>query len=233
MPRPFNACDYTELDEENYMYLNDDYPIKAYETDEISFVAQPLGPAKLNKKHNVVPVPLMMTDEWELLKEDYDFVRRLREIPKKYDYIFIGQCHYMGREVFRTLNLPKYVFEDNPKGIFHLEPQEKKKELVKFLEKIAEAKFVFAPRGMGSSSFRLYQALMVGSVPIATSMQDYPFVDRVDWDSFCLRGDLPELPSLIAKSQTIDFDEYSKKGQEFWDKYCRHDRLYEELRKYV
>jgi len=233
MPRPFTACSHTEVQDETYLYLNDDYPIKAYETNEVSFVAQPLGPASLNRKHKVVPVPLMMTDEWELIKEDHGLVDRLRAIPKKHDYIFIGQCHYMGREVFKTLQLPNYVFEENPKGIFQLPSDEKKVELVKFLEKIAEAKFIFAPRGMGSSSFRLYQALMVGSVPIVTSMQDYPFADKVDWDSFSIRGNLPDLNKLIDKSQRIDFDEYSKKGKEFWDKYCRHDRLYEELKNYV
>ena len=151
MLRPFKASDYTQIEGKSYLYLNDDSPISAYQTEELAFVAQPLVPSKVNKQFNVIPVPLMMTDEWEILKKESGIVERLRQIPKKYDYIFIGQCQYKGREVFRDLDLSSYYFDENPKGIFHLDPEPKQEELVKFLEKIAEARFVFAPRGMGSS----------------------------------------------------------------------------------
>ena len=211
------------------MYLNDDYPMRAYETDDLCFVAQPLSGAEENKKYNVVPVPLMMTDEWDILQKHPNLVEELRETEKVYDYMFIGQCHYMGREVFRDLELPNYYFAENPRGIFHLPSEDKQQELVKFLKTIAQARFIFAPRGMGSSSFRLYQSFMVGSVPIVTGMNDYPFSNVVDWDSMCIRGGLNELDKLIKKSKDIDWDTLSNKGKAFWDSYCRHDALYSKL----
>jgi len=231
--RPFAYSDYIDLDDQRYMYLNDDDPMRAYETDNLCFVAQPLSGAEGNKKYNVVPVPLMMTDEWDILQKHPNLVEELRETEKVYDYMFIGQCHYMGREAFRYLELPNYYFVANPQGVFHLSKEEKQTEIVKFLRKIAQAKFVFAPRGMGSSSFRLYQSFMAGSVPIVTGMNDYPFSEQVDWDTMCLRGKLHDLPALIKQSKSLDYQTYCDNGKKFWDNYCRHDRLHERLLSYV
>ena len=50
-----------------------------------------------------------------------------------------------------------------------------------FLNEVSLSKFTFCPRGNGSSSFRLFESLEAGSVPIITGMIDYPFRDKVDY----------------------------------------------------
>jgi len=227
--RPFKPSSLIELNNKQYYYLNDDNPSLGYTTSDVSFVAQPLYNKSTNKKFNVVAVPLMMTDEWSIMEENPDIIQELRSVEKEYDYMFIGQCHYMGRQVFRTLKLDNYYFRENSKGIFHLRAEDKKVELIKFLKEIAKSKFIFCPRGVGSSSFRLYQTMMVGSVPIETGMNDYPFDEEVDWDTFCIRGDLSNLYSLIEKSKNINFEYFRNNGMEFWDKYCRHDEMKKRL----
>lgn len=232
--RPFSASSHISFDSGDFLFLNDDYPILAYQhKDEISFVAQPLAENKVNREHNVIPVPLMMTDEWEIIKEDRNIIKRLREIPKSFDYNFVGQCNYAGREIFRNLSVENYDFDENPNGVYGLGKEKKKQELIKFLERISKSKFVFCPRGAGSSSFRLYQSLMVGSVPIITGMNDYPFSDEVDWDSFSIRGSLDNITELVDISKSIDFDCFSKNGMKFWDNYCIHDNLYRKLKEMV
>ena len=232
--RPFEACDYIEIDGKKFLYLNDDSPVNAYHNCDISFVAQPLLDSDGNKKHKVISVPLMMTDEWNIIKQQGDnLLGKLRTTEKTYDYNFIGQCHYVGREVFRELTLDNYYFLENPRGIYGLNREQKDKELVDFLFKIANSKFIFCPRGVGSSSFRLYQSFMVGSVPIVTGMKDYPFSDEVDWDDMCVRGDLDDIDGLIEKSKTVDYEKLRENGMKFWDEYCRHDKLYEKLKKVV
>lgn len=227
--RPFKPSNRIILGNNTYYYLNDDNPSSGYRTLDLSFVAQPLYNKETNKKFNVVPVPLMMTDEWAIISEIPDIIQELRSIEKEYDYLFIGQCHYMGREIFRNLNIENYYFRENPKGIFHMNSEQKRIELIKFLKEIAKSKFVFCPRGVGSSSFRLYQTMMVGSVPIETGMNDYPFDNEVEWDDFCISGELKDIYSLIQKSKQIDFENYRKNGMQFWDKFCRHDELKKRL----
>ena len=136
-----------------------------------------------------------------------------------------------------------YLFRENNDGIYGLYPEEKRKELIKFLEEIASCRFVFCPRGIGSSSFRLYQSLMVGSIPIITGMNDYPFKNRVNWDHISIRGQLENLPQLIRHAKdmirevpgtdTYQYNNARSKGMLFWDIYCRNENLYHELRNIV
>jgi len=209
-------------------YFNDDAPYSAYSNNDLAFVAQPMGSPQNNEDRNVTPVPLIMTDEWNIIRDSPDIIDSLRNTEKKHDFMFIGQCGYAGREVFRTLNLDNYRFEET-EPVYGLQGEEKTKTLIKFLEATAESRFVFAPRGIGSSSFRAYQSLMVGSVPIITGMNDYPFKDVIDWDTFCLSGSLEDLPKLIKQASTIDYDSFVEVGKQFWDDYCHPERLHSKL----
>lgn len=236
MTRPYEACNYIDFDGKKYVYLNDDSPVVAYQTPDVAFVAQPLPHP--SDQFKVIPVPLMMTDEWEIIKDNpaiIDDIRKHGETNRKFDFNFVGQCQYVGRDIFRNINLNNYDFEETS-PVYGLSRDEKKKKLVDFLYRISTSRFTFAPRGIGSSSFRAYQAMMVGSVPIVTGMNDYPFKDKVDWDSICIRGDLKDLPSLIQKAMSMPKEEYDtvrNNAMSFWEEYCKHDSLYNKLKELV
>lgn len=236
MTRPYEACNYIEFDNKKYLYLNDDSPVAAYQTSDVAFVAQPLPHSGDHFK--VIPVPLMMTDEWDIIKYNpaiIDDIRTHGIENRAFDFSFVGQCQYVGREVFRNINLNNYDFEETS-PVYHLSKDEKKKKLVDFLYRISTSRFTFAPRGIGSSSFRAYQAMMVGSIPIITGMNDYPFKNEVDWDSICIRGDLIDLPSLVQKAMSMSKEEYDtmrNNAVSFWDEYCKHDSLYNKLKELV
>lgn len=235
MFRPFSPYDHIKIKGRKYIYLNDDDPSRAYYSKDISFVAQPLAGAETNKKHRVITVPLMMTDEWQIIKDNPKLIKSLRNTKKEYDFNFVGQCNYMGRDVFRVLNLENYDFEETP-AIYSLSKAEKADKLMSFLYRISKSRFVFAPRGIGSSSFRAYQAMMVGSIPIITGMNDYPFKNNVDWDEISIRGELGELNFLIKKALNISYNKYEAMQEQaiyFWDNYCKHDILYKKLKELV
>lgn len=228
MSRPFSASNYIEIDDKKYIYLNDDNPQAAYFQKDIAFVAQPIE----GKTPNIITVPLMMTDDWQIISEDENIVNELRSIKKNHSFNFIGQSGYAGREVFRNLDLQDYLFRET-KPVYGLPKDEKLKTLKNFLKEIATAKFVFSPRGIGSSSFRAYQSMMVGSIPIITGMNDYPFREEVDWDSICIRGELSKIKDLIYQANHMSDEEYDtmrKNAMNFWDNYCRHDKLYKKLK---
>lgn len=232
MHRPFNPSSYIQFKERKCLYLNDDDPSAAYNSHDISFVAQPTSGPEINKKHNIITVPLMMTDEWNIINQNPELIPKLRLNKKKYIFNFVGQCNYMDRDVFRKLDIEKYDFEETS-PIYSLSTKEKADKIISFLHRISKSKFVFSPRGIGSSSFRAYQAMMVGSIPIITDMNDYPFQDHVDWDQICIRGNLNELNILIEKALNISDDQYSFMREQaiyFWDNYCRHDMLYKKLK---
>lgn len=231
MSRPFQPCNYIEIKGRRYTYLNDDNPSVAYNSDDIAFVAQPLVDARTNRNHNVITVPLMMTDEWQIIESNPELTKSLRGNKKENDFNFVGQCNYMGRDVFRGLILKNYDFEETP-PVYSLPKDKKVEKLLSFLHRVSKSKFVFAPRGVGSSSFRAYQSMMVGSIPIITDMNDYPFQDHVDWDQISIRGNLNQLNVLVEKALNISNYQYSvmrEKAIYFWDNYCKHDMLYKKL----
>jgi hypothetical protein len=132
----------------------------------------------------------------------------------------------INRSVLRTLKLKSYYTRDTD-IIWGMDDEDKIKTMKKYLDDVSQCNFVFCPRGTGTSSFRLYETLMMGSIPIITGMKDYPFDDEYDWDSFSLRTDsIKDLQYLIDKAQELsdkDIEEMKQNGIKFYDERCRPD----------
>jgi len=105
------------------------------------------------------------------------------------------------------------------------------KKVTEFIRKLSVSKFCFTPRGAGSSSYRLYESLMVGTIPIITGMKDYPFSDKVDWDTFSIRADSQrDINELVENAKGLTEGEYKimrQNGIDFWEQYCRLDNLHD------
>lgn len=230
--RPFVSHKYILINGKEYVYSNDDDPTDIYTRydNKYCFIAQP---TRVPTGDNIITIPLMMSDEWDIIRDDPTLIEDLRQSKKEYDFTFVGQCHYNHREIFKSLQttLDKYDFEETA-PIWSVKKDKKRRILIEYLSRISRSKFVFAPRGVGSSSFRAYQAMCVGSVPIITDMIDYPFHKHIDWDSMCLRGPLSNINVLINTATHMSNAEYVSKrdrAMHFWDNYCKHDKLYEKL----
>jgi|ETNmetMinimDraft_2_1059921.scaffolds.fasta_scaffold01168_7 hypothetical protein len=132
----------------------------------------------------------------------------------------------INRSVLRTLKLKSYYTRDTD-IIWGMDDEDKIKTMKKYLDDVSQCNFVFCPRGTGTSSFRLYETLMMGSIPIITGMKDYPFDDEYDWDSFSLRTDsIKDIEKLISKSENLsdkDIEEMKQNGMKFYDEKCRPD----------
>jgi len=167
-----------------------------------------------------------MTDH-ETIHLDKEFIEQCRNQEKIYDYYFVGQV-YGNRKQIMNLNLPNSVIKTTG-SIYGLNAEQKLQKIKDFLMDLGKAKFGFAPRGVGSNSFRLYECLMVGTVPISTDVITYPFETDVDWDSFTIRGSLNNLSKLIEVSKNIDYNIVRNNGIKFWENYCKMDVLYDKI----
>jgi hypothetical protein len=68
---------------------------------------------------------------------------------------------------------------------------------------MADSVFSLCPRGLGRTSFRLYEALSVGSIPIYIwdDLEWLPYRDEIDWSELAISiniGDIAKLPELLA-----------------------------------
>ena len=69
----------------------------------------------------------------------------------------------------------------------------------RYVGSIKDSAFVLCPRGGGTSTFRLFETMMLGRVPVILSDQWVPRVGP-DWESFSLRvmeRDVSKVPRLL------------------------------------
>jgi len=199
-----------------------DTPLFAYqENKSLKFICQPLSNPKVNNANNVIPVPLQMRHyELEMIK-DLDFIEQCRRQEKINDYVYVGQIVYANRYWLRNINLPNYDFKETT-PIWGIKETSKRIQLNKdFCKRISKSKFCFAPRGIGSSSFRLYQSMMVGTVPIVSGMLDYPFKEEVQWSDFCIVNKLDNHYPFNTIPVGLEYDAMRSKAIKFWDEYVR------------
>lgn len=209
-------------------YSMHDSPSFAYKDKEpIKILCQPTD--KNIEDNNIIVCPLQMRHfEWEII-QDLDFIKECRKTEKNVDLTFVGQPKYYGREkIFNTDFSPLTTNIRPTTSIYGIHDIEKRISVMKdFYVETAKSKFTLAPRGMGSSSFRFYQALMVGSVPILSGYNRLPFEDKIDYERLCIildhrHNDFSK--TLNDKINQINYDDMRNYGMKIWDEYFRIEK---------
>ena len=80
-----------------------------------------------------------------------------------------------------------------------------------FTQLTERSRFTLCPRGFGATSFRLYEAMQLGSVPVYVS--DYhhlPWTDEIDWNEIAVLVRPEEIPHLGERLRTIDEASYQR-----------------------
>lgn len=198
-----------------------------YKAAGVKFLAQPCRVTP-----DVIPMPLVMSGiEYEVCKNQ-SFIEKCRARKRTVDFLFIGnlgtKLGEMHRKFLTQLELPNSLMKFTD-PIWHLEDAAKIDTVREFLWNISQARYVIAPRGSGSSSFRLYQSLCVGSVPIISGMVAYPFADEVEWSNFAIIDDdhsrVFEPGSILA----MPWEQMRRAAMQFWDEYVWIPKMYPRL----
>lgn len=67
-----------------------------------------------------------------------------------------------------------------------------------FRHMLCASTFALCPRGYGKTSFRLYEALQLGSIPVYIYDEPWlPYQDQLDWSEFSVLVPESELPNLV------------------------------------
>lgn len=87
-----------------------------------------------------------------------------------------------------------------------------------FVNTILESYSTLCPRGSAMSSFRFYESMQLGTVPIMIAEYDMrPFPDKIDWDSCSyFFSDIKELPMFFKTVAFKELTDKSKKAKEVW-----------------
>jgi hypothetical protein len=152
----------------------------------------------------------------------------------KYLYSFMGRLtHRVRSDIFQieddrslivnTTSVPSFDYSEYSNETIKSNQQ----EMVKV---ISASKFVLCPRGVGPSSFRLYETLAMGAVPVILSDSWCP-PRRVPWDSCCIRvkeSDVSSLPDVLRRYEPF-WEEMSAQVRHVYENYLSYDSLFNYL----
>ena len=92
-----------------------------------------------------------------------------------------------------------------------------------FVDKTLRSRFCLAPRGYGKSSFRMYEAMRLGSIPVYVSNEHYtPFSDVIDWSEFCVlisEFQIPEIYDILRSYTDEDVSRMQCRMKEVYQDY--------------
>lgn len=97
-----------------------------------------------------------------------------------------------------------------------------------YVQILARSKFILCPRGLGASSWRLFETMRIGRVPVVIS-DDWVPPMGINWDSFLVQvpeRDIRLIPSILTEIE----DEWIARSQAAWNEWERclsYERMFD------
>ena len=111
-----------------------------------------------------------------------------RNLTKQYEVSFVGSNTHAVRDELKAMYESEFIFDQS-------------QDWATLIEK---SKFSLCPRGFGATSFRLFEAIQLESIPIYVWDEELllPFKELLNWNSFSLvvhRSRIDDLHEMIAE----------------------------------
>jgi hypothetical protein len=143
----------------------------------------------------------------------------------KYLACFVGTMkHHPVRMAMKQLPADRFLIEDATafaQKAQWLAPEERSKNFwPHYAEAFASSAFALSPRGIGSGSIRLFEAMQMGRCPVILS-DDWVFPERVNWAACSItvaEKDVARLPEILDE-RLSSAEELGKQARLEWEKY--------------
>jgi hypothetical protein len=140
---------------------------------------------------------------------------------KQYKVVFCGRrTHELREKMFDTLsNVEGYNLYDTSSAAISQE------DVDTFRTLLSDSIFGLCPRGYGPASFRFYETIQMGCIPIYISDKFWlPFREYINWNKLCLMISPDQIHHIPAKvDQLIESGEY--KDMLEYGQYCYNNYL--------
>ena len=169
------------------------------------------------------PVPLLCDPHPVSIKE-----------PKKYKAAFAGRLtHDLRRRMFEVLDGTEGFMLHDPGGVAISD-----KDVNHFRDITSDSIFGLCPRGYGPTSFRTYETIQMGAIPIIIGDEFWlPFRDIIDWNKLSVMVDenqMHHIPGIV--NQLIDSGKYKSMleyGKFCYDNYFSNNGIPQTLAKII
>ena len=139
-------------------------------------------------------------------------------------FSFMGAMSHPVRREVAKLSHPRAVVEDTSSFNFFADAKDEaaqqriKRQKDRYLSIAQRSKFVLCPRGSGTSSYRLFETLSLGRVPVIISDQWSP-VPGPDWEQcavFVPEAQVADLPQIL-ETREAEFETLAANARAVWD----------------
>lgn len=165
------------------------------------------------------------TGYWSRIDENPYIEFRPPVANSQYIASFVGSVStHPVRAEFLKLPSSQFLIDDTSSFAYKIitsgEMEKRHRIWARFTEGVAAAPFALCPRGRGTGSIRLFEAMKMGRAPVILS-DEWVYPDRVDWHACSLT--VPErealrLPEILA-GQQVRAVEMGRRARQEWEKY--------------
>jgi hypothetical protein len=192
---------------------HDDAPLEILPPHTVKFSAG-------GNASNCVPIPLICSPIENIEKKEKDIFCSFVGSVNAPVNVFGEMGHNTRMKMLNNLkDKPEYILKPR---VWQTSIEESRKNL--FLDLTSRSKFTLCPRGYGATSFRLYEAMQLNSIPVYIYYDKpyLPYKDKIDWNSFCVLINFNDIDKLDEKLKSITEETYDKmlnKISEIYQKY--------------
>ena len=143
-------------------------------------------------------------------------------VDRDYLYSYMGSTTHEARKKILTIKHPACAFIKDTTGMKAWELNAADKVIYErsYLEVINKSSFILAPRGIGPCTYRLFESMQLGRVPVIIS-DAWVNIPNIDWDKFTIR--IPEsqiqfIPEILSerKNEAVEMGRLARK---YWEEY--------------
>lgn len=113
-----------------------------------------------------------------------------------------------------------------------------KSEFDHFIDTTKKSIFTICPRGYGKQSYRFYEAIQLGSIPIYIYDNEpyLPFLDEIDYNEFAITlnvNDIENLKEILENKTNSEIESMLQRGKEIYDEYFTLDKVTKKIISYL
>lgn len=150
-------------------------------------------------------------------------------------YSFVGAQSHPIREHILKLHHPRGVAEASGVSFFDFSGADEivrrqEAQKMRYRELLERSKFVLCPRGMGVSSFRLFEVMASGRVPVIIS-DEWVAPPGPDWNAFSIRvseNQIAQIPRILEAAESR-FDAMAPLARQAYDEWFAPDVVFHQL----
>lgn len=196
----------------------DDGPFEKFPEDTLIFSA-----GGNREGENIIPIPLICSPIPK------DFIPSHKEKTIFASFVGSRNTHSIRMAMCNYLNSKDdyQIFSGNWSTTVPMD------NFKKFIDITCSSKFALAPRGYGKSSFRMYEILQLGTVPVYISDVHYlPWSDQLDWNDFCVpvnEDEIEEIDDILKSISDVEYSKLLENGKKVYEEYFTLEAMFKNI----